>query len=388
MISKGHKKHTDLIRPAYGSFGRNEYAFLGAPCDVIKSLSSRIIAALSPECLCGYADAQHSDEITKVPGRLEHGAALEYTEHPGYQQVNYQGSLNPFQFRAQFSQCDMVLVNGNHHLAKKQVIIIDPAKKTSLQKRLSQLTDVKLFLLTDGIDEPFDFIKEAIPDWSQIPVYRLTDTGKIIDFFKSILKKAEPVINGLVLAGGKSIRMGYDKGAVNWHGREQRYHMADLLKNYCKEVFISCRDEQKETIDPAYQTLTDTFTGLGPFGAILSAFRQQPNRAWMVVACDLPLLDDITLSYLVSQRKISSVATTFQNPFDQFPEPLITIWEPKSYPVLLSFLAQGYSCPRKVLINSHTHVLQAPDPGALTNVNTPEELESVRQSLSKKTVNA
>jgi len=62
---------------------------------------------------------------------------------------------------------------------------------------------------------------------------------------------------------------------------------------------------------------------------------------------------------------------------------LITIWEPKSYPALLSFLAQGYSCPRKVLINSEINLLKAPDPEALTNVNTPEELERVKRILQK-----
>jgi len=40
-------------------------------------------------------------------------------------------------------------------------------------------------------------------------------------------------------------------------------------------------------------------------------------------------------------------------------------------------LAQGYSCPRKVLLNSDALILQAPDPAALTNVNTPEEMERV-----------
>jgi molybdopterin-guanine dinucleotide biosynthesis protein A len=36
-------------------------------------------------------------------------------------------------------------------------------------------------------------------------------------------------INGLVLAGGKSSRLGRDKSAVDWHGAEQQYYLADLL---------------------------------------------------------------------------------------------------------------------------------------------------------------
>ena len=45
-----------------------------------------------------------------------------------------------------------------------------------------------------------------------------------------------PSINGLVLAGGKSTRMGTAKDLLNWHGKEQRYFAADLLAPFCDEV--------------------------------------------------------------------------------------------------------------------------------------------------------
>jgi molybdopterin-guanine dinucleotide biosynthesis protein A len=195
-------------------------------------------------------------------------------------------------------------------------------------------------------------------------------------------------LNGLVLAGGKSVRMGYDKGAVNWYGKQQRYYMADLLRPFCNKVSLSCRVEQKNEIDPNYAVLEDTFIDLGPYGAILSAFRENPDQALLVIACDLPLMDANTLQYLVANRNPSALATAFQSGFDDFPEPLITIWEPKSYPVLLAWLAQGYSCPRKVLINSDINLLQAPNLDALTNVNTPEDAEKVKQVIQQKpTVN-
>jgi molybdopterin-guanine dinucleotide biosynthesis protein A len=98
-------------------------------------------------------------------------------------------------------------------------------------------------------------------------------------------------------------------------------------------------------------------------------------------------MDDNTLAYLVDNRDPSAIATAFKSGFDDFPEPLITIWEPKSYPVLLAWLAQGYSCPRKVLINNDIKLLQAPDLDALTNVNTPEDLEKVKQVLNQKIIN-
>ena len=388
MTSNEHKKHTDLKRPAIGNFGRNEWAIVGAPCVYIKALADKIIHTLSSEHKCAYADILHTDEVIAAPGRLAKGAFLEYTDQANHQQFNYADPLNFAPFRQQFNEADLILVNGNHQQAKAQVVIIYENKRASLQKRQEQLTNVELILLAENTTGIFDFIQETIPNWQDIPAYKLEETEKIIGFFKAKLQQAKPKLNGLVLAGGKSQRMGFDKGAVNWFGKEQRYHMADLLKPFCNEVFISCREDQRQEIPGERNVLTDTFTGLGPFGAILSAFREQPDSAWLVVACDLPLLDSDTIEYLTAQRDKSKIATAYTSPYDEFPEPLITIWEPKSYPVLLAFLSQGYSCPRKVLINSDVKLLQAPDPEVLTNVNTPEDLEKVKRTIHQKIASA
>jgi molybdopterin-guanine dinucleotide biosynthesis protein A len=385
MISKPHKKHTSLVRPVNGNFGRNEWAILGAPCINIKLLAHDVISALSPKYKCAYSDSSHNDEVGAPPGRLAAGAILEYTDQINYHQFNYTG-LKPMAFKQQFADMDMVLVNGNHQPAMAQVVIIYNNKSASLQKRIKQLTNVQLILFADYVYDVFDFIKEAVPNWEEIPTYRLNETDKIIAFFEDKMEQAKPVLNGLVLAGGQSMRMGYDKGMVNWHGKEQRYYMADVLKEYCNDVFISCRADQKQQIDPTYNTLADTFTELGPFGAILSAFRENPNSAWLVVACDMPLLNAEVLQHLLANRNTSSLATAYENAVDGFPEPLITIWEPKSYPVLLAFLAQGYSCPRKVLINSDTNLLKATDAATLTNVNTPEDLHKIQNELREKII--
>lgn len=395
MTSKEHNlpagsrqgKHANLTRPLMGNFARNEWALVGAPCTTIKVLAGQVINSLLPEYKCAYADTTHNDDHAALPGRLADGAYMEYTDQLNHAQFSITQPITNFKQRELFAEADAVFVNGNHQQAKAQLVIIDLNKENSLQKRLSQLTNVQLFLLADNCDDLFDFVKEAIPSWQQIPIYKLVDTERIISFFKNKLVAAKPVLNGLVLAGGKSQRMGFDKGAFNWYGKEQRYFMADTLQTFCNKVYIS-RSSDKQEIGASYPVITDSFLNLGPLGAILSAFREQPDHAWLVVACDLPLLDHETLSYLVQNRDAASIATAFQSPDNEFPEPLITIWEPKSYPVMLSFLAQGYSCPRKVLINSAPRLLKAPAPEALTNVNTPDELERIKRILHQKRATA
>jgi len=384
MISKGHKKHSNIARVDTGNYGPNEWAIVGGFCTAIKLLADQVISALSSQYKCAYVDATHSDELIAPPGRLAAGADLDYTDQVNYQQANFSTAFTAFGQRQLFAGSDLVLVNGNHHRAKAQVVIMDWTKEASLQKRMSQLTNVQLFILADNVDDVFDFIKEALPNWQQVPICRIDETEKIIAFFNVKMHQAKPGLNGLVLAGGKSTRMGFDKSKANWNGREQRYHVADMLKIFCNEVYIS-RSSEQQLIDDRYPSLTDTFINLGPYGAILSAFREKPGNAWLVVACDLPLLDMETLRYLTDNRDVSAIATAFGNGYENLPEPLIAIWEPKSYPVLLSFLAQGYSCPRKVLIKSDSKLINAHDKHALTNVNTPEELEKIKKLLQKTT---
>lgn len=61
-------------------------------------------------------------------------------------------------------------------------------------------------------------------------------------------------------------------------------------------------------------------------------------------------------------------------------EPLITIYEPKAYPILMQYLAQGYSCPRKMLINSDVEIVEV-DNDFIRNINTPEEYKSAKKEI-------
>ena len=100
----------------------------------------------------------------------------------------------------------------------------------------------------------------------------------------------------------------------------------------------------------------------------------------MVLATDLPFVNEDLVKLLLEKRNPSKVATAIKGKGKQFPEPLITIYEPKAYPVLLQYLAQGYSCPRKMLINSNVEIVEVED-DLIRNINTPEEFDAARKEL-------
>ncbi len=383
MISKDkHQKHAKLQRPALGNFARNEFCILGTTCTNIKTLAKAVIGGLSDQFKLAYVDADHKSENEETPAEksfLDLGAHLEYTDKIGYHRFDLKSKMETYQYRIHFNEQDLVLVNGNHFLASKQIVVVDPKKFESLGRKLDRLTNVRLVLLTDRSLVIPDFLKEYVP--VDCPILQLQDTEKITDLIKEDLQKSIPPIHALILAGGKSQRMGKDKGALVYHGKSQREHVCKMANEFCEQVFLSCREDQVGTIEIDFPLLTDRFIGLGPFGAILSAFQSNPDVAWLVLACDLPLLDKTTLEQLIKGRNASKVATSFVSPVNDFPEPLVSIWEPRSYPLALQFLAQGYACPRKVLINTDVNLLEARNPKSLMNVNDPDEYEKALLAL-------
>ena len=367
-----------------GQYGRNEYAILGTPCGAIQRLAKQLAERLGKQYKMVWLDADHAKaDDAPTTGLLSKAFELQYTDKITHHRFDVQTDLNAFHQRAYFNAAELILINGNHFAGQRQIVVLDPRKTASLSRKLDRLTDVRLFLAVDDQPQIPDFLKEHLPNWAQIPIYQLDETARIGDFLSQATQQQIAPIHGLVLAGGKSERMGTDKSQLDYHGRPQREHVANLLAPLCERCFISVRSSERQPASE-HPYLPDTFTGLGPFGAIASAFREHPEAAWLVVACDLPLLDAQTLQILVEGRQPGRVATAFHNPMTDFPEPLICLWEPRSYPILLQFLTQGYSCPRKVLINSDVALLKAPNAKALMNANRPEEQEAALAILAER----
>ena len=134
---------------------------------------------------------------------------------------------------------------------------------------------------------------------------------------------------------------------------------------------------QPHMVDVGAKTAT---RAIGPAAGILSAQDAYPDAAWLVIACDLPLLDEATLRTLIAARDPSKDATAFTSRFDDLPEPLCALWEPSSHALLTQRHEAGSYCPRKALMQSNITLLPAPG-DALDNINTPEEFEQMQRQL-------
>lgn len=180
---------------------------------------------------------------------------------------------------------------------------------------------------------------------------------------------------GLVLAGGRSRRMGRDKALLDRGGQSQLEYAYALLDAATARCFVSTRaDQADDEARSRFPRIADRYDDLGPAAGILSAMEEHPDADWLVIACDLPKLDSGTLEFLIANSPVDKPFTAYRSSYDDLPEPLCAIYRRGSDAIVRGFVEDGIKCPRKMLIRSDTELLVQPDPASLDNVNTPEDL--------------
>ncbi len=190
---------------------------------------------------------------------------------------------------------------------------------------------------------------------------------------------------GLVLSGGKSTRMGIDKSTISYHGIPQREYLYHLLEGICDRTFLSVRSEQVLELPKDTNVIVDKNQYRGPYNGLLSAHLEYPDVAWLVLACDLPLMDLSALTRLLHQRDPNKKATAFATRESALPEPLCAIWEPQGLKESIAFLENGTAtCPRKFLINSEITLVYPANEKVLLNANSKEDYKEAISKLTSK----
>ena len=188
---------------------------------------------------------------------------------------------------------------------------------------------------------------------------------------------------GLVLSGGMSKRMGQDKALIEIDGNTQLNKTYTLLQNHLPEVFVSSRaDQSADNERKKYNQIYDLYNNIGPLAGILSAMHEHPEVDWLVVACDLMNLDNKTIDYLIENYHPNDKIIAYKSEYNGLPEPLCAIYSASAKSLLDESMNRKVICPRKILINSNAKLLTQPNPSALENFNTPEDLHLQKRELS------
>ncbi|MBU1002951.1 MAG: molybdenum cofactor guanylyltransferase [Proteobacteria bacterium] len=194
-------------------------------------------------------------------------------------------------------------------------------------------------------------------------------------------------LTGFILAGGKSTRLGLDKVVLPYSGETLLTRTVALASKFCAEIYVSGRDPRTMGIDLPW--MLDDEPGRGPLGGILTGLTRL-NRPLLVLACDLPMLDEGTVARLVtarSQRPDSAVITTFLQQETGWIESLVSIYEPQAAPLLREAGSKGLyklSAALHPTVRHHVPYSQH-EASPFFNINFPADLAMLRRVEGRET---
>ena len=185
-------------------------------------------------------------------------------------------------------------------------------------------------------------------------------------------------INGFVLAGGHSRRMGQDKALLPWNGRSLLDHMTHLLSTVAGEVRVIGRGD-----------LPDKIPEKGPLGGILTALQITSASRNLVVAVDLPFLPESFLQVFrerILRSKKQLVACKAGSDY-----PLCLGLDRALLPAVARRIATGKLALREFVEETPAEILDEAslyaagfEPFIFNNLNTPEDWQRLSNRESQK----
>lgn len=183
----------------------------------------------------------------------------------------------------------------------------------------------------------------------------------------------------LILAGGKSSRMGRPKAWLPFHGPPLLARVLGRLAPLFEERVV-VRAPGQELPDVAARFVEDEQPGLGPVAGLAVGLAAVTRPLAFVVSCDAPFVDPRVVAHLVArcQPPYAAVVPFWEGRL----QPLHAVYRADNAPVLRRLLAEGRRRPVDLFSEAPTLELpeaeiRALDPDGLTfmNTNTPEEWE-------------
>lgn len=192
---------------------------------------------------------------------------------------------------------------------------------------------------------------------------------------------------GLILCGGQSSRMGTDKGLLKLHTHTWAKTAAGKINTLSLPVVISINPGQYEDyseIFPASQLITDNekLPLRGPLLGVLSAHLQYPGEDFIILACDMPLLETSLLKELLTLYQVQPEPDAFIYTNDGEPEPLCGIYKAKGLSHIIQLYQAGqlirHSMKYALEYLSTTQVpLSAEQKNSFRNFNAHSELNGL-----------
>ena len=195
------------------------------------------------------------------------------------------------------------------------------------------------------------------------------------------------MVSVVVLAGGQSRRMGRDKAFIDLGGQLVIERVLAAVSPLTDDLFIGTNDGKKYERF-GLRTVPDVYPDKAALGGIYTAIAEARHPRVLIVACDMPLLNTNLLQFLIKINPTADIVAPLINPPQ--PETTHAIYSKACLPAIEPLLAANRLRVVGFFEAVNTHYVPRdeitphdPELHSFINMNTPDELEQVRQLIAK-----
>ncbi|MBK7175512.1 MAG: molybdenum cofactor guanylyltransferase [Bacteroidales bacterium] len=189
---------------------------------------------------------------------------------------------------------------------------------------------------------------------------------------------------GIILAGGKSSRMGQEKGLVELGGKRLIDIAIENLSKVCETILISSNGNSFN--DTGFQVIKDVEPGIGPMGGLYSALLHSKTALNLVLSVDLPFVNEGLLKHLIESSKGYQAAVPWSG--QEHYEPLCACYDLSILPLMEASVKSGnYKLPDLFrLINLNPLPIEPHLPfyheALFMNINTKDDLNAAQKLIN------
>lgn len=184
-------------------------------------------------------------------------------------------------------------------------------------------------------------------------------------------------ITAILLAGGKSQRMGTDKGLLELNGKTFIQHICDALQPIVGDsILIISANKAYDAL--GFSRVEDIIENKGPVGGLFTGLQASKTRLNLVLSVDVPLVSTELLEWLVKNHDDRFWVT--QTKFAEKTSPLIAVYDRQMGNVFEEHLTVDQLKLRKVIEQVKHQTVVVPEKWSqqLQNINTQEEYQKIK----------
>lgn len=187
--------------------------------------------------------------------------------------------------------------------------------------------------------------------------------------------KGTPDITAVILAGGRSSRMGVDKGLLLFQGHPLIYFVLEALSQITSKILIITNQPGYDQF--GFPCIPDIYPDKGPLGGIFTGLTNADTEKILVLGCDMPFITPVLLAELVAAAGDEDVLFCYHR---QMAEPLCAVYNTKASTHIRSCLEKNQLKITEALAGLNTRVISFDDRDWFTgnefrNMNSPDDLE-------------